>query len=331
MERRSLLHTFAKTLPPLPFLLIIGAILLIPTTLQAQGSAKLNYRSIITKAGLKESILFLSGKECGGRASGTRGLEHARELILHRFRDCGLLPLDGCYTKGFPIDSAIVGRNVVGMIPSARPSGKYIIICAHFDNIGILGGKIYPGADANASGVAALIELVRASGRMYKKGIRPRHNIIFAALDGKEMNMAGSKYLAKNLPCPPEQVLCVVNIDQIGTTLAPPKGYGSNYLLILGRDKISADMASDITYSNYSISRPLQIDYSFYGSPSFLKTFYKLSDHYPFYKLGIPAIMVTCGINNNNYKTTDTEKFIAYNALLSRTEFLFELLWRTAF
>ncbi len=242
MERRSLLHTFAKTLPPLPFLLIIGAILLIPTTLQAQGSAKLNYRSIITKAGLKESILFLSGKECGGRASGTRGLEHARELILHRFRDCGLLPLDGCYTKGFPIDSAIVGRNVVGMIPSARPSGKYIIICAHFDNIGILGGKIYPGADANASGVAALIELVRASGRMYKKGIRPRHNIVFAALDGKEMNI-----------------------------------------------------------------------------------------HYPFYKLGIPAIMVTCGINNNNYKTTDTEKFIAYNALLSRTEFLFELLWRTAF
>lgn len=297
----------------------------------AASTAKTTYREIISKEGLKESILFLSGPLCQGRGSGTLGIERARELICHRFRDNGLLPMGRVYAESFPIDSATVGRNVIGMIKSSRSTAKYIILCAHYDHLGVLEGKLYPGADANASGVAALIELTRALGAMHKRGINPRHNIIFAALDGKERNMAGAEHLAANLPCSPKEVLCVINIDQIGTTLTPPKGFGSNYLLILGRDKISQDMGADLTYSNYSLPKPLQIDYTFYGSPSFLKTFYRLSDHYPFHKRGIPAIMLTSGINNNNYKITDSEKFIAYNALLSRTQFLFELLWRIAF
>ena len=67
-----------------------------------------------------------------------------------------------------------MGRNVIGLIPGSSTPAKYIIVMAHYDNLGILNGSFYPGADSNASGVAALLEIAAMVNRTRFPGSRYR-------------------------------------------------------------------------------------------------------------------------------------------------------------
>ena len=89
------------------------------------------------------------------------------------------------------------------------------MITAHYDHVGVgrpntEGDSIYNGADDNASGTAALIELAK-----YFKENRPEHSIMFAALDGEEMGLQGAKALVKDFPFPMEQIVLNINMDMI--------------------------------------------------------------------------------------------------------------------
>ncbi|MGY8916517.1 MAG: M28 family peptidase, partial [Flavobacteriales bacterium] len=104
--------------------------------------------------------------------------------------------------------------NVIGFIAGSE-SKKLIVITAHYDHIGVgrpnsEGDSIYNGADDNASGTAALIELAK-----YFKKNRPQHSMIFAALDGEEMGLQGAKALVKDFPFELDQILLNINMDMI--------------------------------------------------------------------------------------------------------------------
>ena len=105
-------------------------------------------------------------------------------------------------------DTTVVGGNVIGMIKGK--SDNVIVITGHHDHLGIRNGKIYNGADDDASGTAAVITIAD-----YFKDKTPNHTLVFATVDAEEAGMHGSAYLVKNFPLGKENIVLNVNMDMI--------------------------------------------------------------------------------------------------------------------
>ena len=273
----------------------------------------------------KEHILFLTQGESDGRATGSRGAYVAKEYIEEKFKEYGLESRGILYYQPFR-EKSVTGYNIIGEVKASVKSSEYIIIGAHYDHLGKIKGKVYPGADDNASGVAALLELGRMFAQMKKDGKFISKNILFIAFDGKEMNMAGSRNFLKVSKIHPQNIKCMVNIDQIGSTFAPPHK-DPNYVLVLGSNTVEEWAAQKIDMSNRTAHLNLDIDYTFYNSEAFYKIFYTLSDHHSFAQAGIPAVFFTSGITNNTYKETDTEQTISYPVLTNRIKLIFHFVY----
>ena len=335
-------------------------ILLVAAVLQAQERRRslgpyTMYEQIIYQAKQERLMTWLSHDMNHGRATGTRDAARVARYIETHFRQYGLEPFcEGSFYQPFPADSAsgTVGRNVIGFVPSAVPSDKYVIITAHYDHLGVLDGNIYNGADDNASGVTVLLNLADMFGTMKKTKTGPDKNIIFAALDAKELNMAGSKALIYKLlseeestayttsgttdstattaadraesasspeeefpGIPKDRIICAINIDQIGTILEPVHEADTNFVIVLGEKTLRKEHRG----------LGLDIDHTFYGSKNFTELFYQLSDQIVFHRAGIPALVFTSGFHRHTYKTTDDPDIISYPVMKKRTLLIFYL------
>ena len=92
------------------------------------------------------------------------------------------------FRTGYP-DAA----NLIGTIPGTDPSAPYLVISAHYDHLGIMNAKMYPGADDNASGIAVLLAAARWVSQ------HPLiHPMLFAAFDGEEEGLRGSEAFIRN-------------------------------------------------------------------------------------------------------------------------------------
>ncbi len=270
-------------------------------------------------------IAFLADDACKGRASGTVGCAMAADFIVQQFRESGLNPRDWVYTQSFRYRDSITLRNIVGVLNATEPSDEYILITAHYDHLGELGGTIYNGADDNASGVAALISLARMFKGLQNDGIGPRKNLIFVALDGKELDSAGSHYLADNLNIPRKKVSCVLNIDIFGSDLVPV-WRNRYYLIALGEESLPARYQG---FLQGICTRPgckMDLDLSFYGSRDFSRMMYRSGDHSVFVERGYPTLFLTSGFHEHTYKATDDPQIINHAVLQRRTVVLFHLI-----
>ena len=115
-------------------------------------------------------------------------------------------------------------RNVVGVLAGADPSlaREAVVVGAHYDHLGLGGrhslapdatGQIHNGADDNASGTAAMLEIAHAMGRAATK---PPRTIVFAAFAGEELGLLGSAWYVDHAVVPLEQTIAMVNLDMIG-------------------------------------------------------------------------------------------------------------------
>lgn len=107
-------------------------------------------------------------------------------------------------------------HNVVGILEGSDPvlKNEYILIGAHLDHVGTIGHNvIYHGANDNASGSAAVMELARAFSLQRAK---MKRSIIFVLFGSEEKGLVGSGFLAQNLPVPKEQIVAAFNMDCIG-------------------------------------------------------------------------------------------------------------------
>jgi Zn-dependent M28 family amino/carboxypeptidase len=109
---------------------------------------------------------------------------------------------------------------VVGVLPgrAARLREEYVIVTAHLDHLGVgapdaRGDSIYNGADDNASGVAALVEIAKAIARV-EPG--PRRSVLFFATSGEEIGIRGSEYFTRDPPVPLAAIVADINLDGIG-------------------------------------------------------------------------------------------------------------------
>lgn len=161
---------------------------------------------------LLHDVKALSADSMQGRKSCTFGSRKAQQYILAAFQKNQLQPFNGSFkqyfsfsTRGSPCDSA---ANLIGFLAGTAP--HCIVLSAHYDHLGIVNGKIYHGADDNASGVAALLALMN-----YFIRHQPRHTLIFAVFDGEEAGLQGAKAFVKNLPVAPSRVALNINLDMV--------------------------------------------------------------------------------------------------------------------
>jgi aminopeptidase YwaD len=107
-------------------------------------------------------------------------------------------------------------ENIVGMIEGCDSTLKhqYVMIGAHLDHVGQQAGEIYfPGANDNASGSAAVLEIART---FVSEKIKPKRSVIFVLFASEEQGLLGSKFLAEHLPVPADSIVAAFNMDCIG-------------------------------------------------------------------------------------------------------------------
>ena len=173
---------------------------------------------------LEEHLNKLTSPEMEGRGVGQKGIEIAKKYIADKFGEFGLKPVEnlglkdyfqnyitpqystssfgyGNYVKGrvaaWGSNLEVITSNVLGMIKGAENPDEFLVISAHYDHLGkdARTNVFFPGADDNASGVAALIEV----SRILAKEKPPKKSVIFAALSGEEASKTGAEMLAKKL------------------------------------------------------------------------------------------------------------------------------------
>ncbi len=161
---------------------------------------------------MMETVRRLSSREMRGRPTGSPQNEELTSFFEDSFREVGLQPfgalgLEG-YLQGFDVPSsrcflenppdtevAVRANNVIGIIPGSEHPDDYIVFAANFDGMGVDAetGEVYPGADYNATGAAAVLELARV---MSGLGEAPSSTLVFAELNAGECGHFGAKALA---------------------------------------------------------------------------------------------------------------------------------------
>ena len=277
---------------------------------------------------LRKDIDSLCGPACNGRRTGTPGGKHAADYIARRMEELGLKPLKGTsYELPFTLSDGARGYNVAGIFPGQ--SDRYVVVGAHFDHLGRLDGRLYPGADKNASGVGAMLSLGHMVRKMISLGKNYNKGLILVAFDGKEMNLAGSEAFVKllgdgSLRNPStgnairlEDISLMINLDILGSTLSPAEGGREDYLIVLSGD--NTYLHNSIKARNEGEHIDLEIIGSYYGSDDFTRLFYKrVSDQKAFLDHRIPAVMFSSGITMNTNKPADTPETLDYAVLRRR-------------
>jgi Zn-dependent M28 family amino/carboxypeptidase len=153
---------------------------------------------------------------------GTEGGRKAQQYIVSRYQEIGLDGWRGEYRHQFSMrhrDGRDISdaTNLVGVIEGTATNGRYIVITAHFDHLGEHDGKIYNGADDNASGVAGLL----AAATYFKANPLPV-GLIFAALDAEEGGLRGAHALVAQMDSLGvlESVVMNINMDMISISEA---------------------------------------------------------------------------------------------------------------
>jgi Zn-dependent M28 family amino/carboxypeptidase len=220
--------------------------------------------------------------------------------------------------------------NVVGVVEGTDLKDQYLFITAHYDHLGKRNDTtIYYGADDDGSGTVGVLELAEAFMQAKREGHGPRRSIVFMAVSGEEKGLWGSEYYSDHPLFPLEQTTADLNIDMIGRSDATRKGGTTNYVYIVGDDKISSELKPISEAANKKYTK-LQLDYKF-NDPNDPQRIYYRSDHYNFAKNGVPIIFYYDGMLGEDYhRPTDTPDKINYPLLAKRAQLVFYTAWEMA-
>jgi Zn-dependent M28 family amino/carboxypeptidase len=156
-------------------------------------------------------IQQLSAASMQGRKTGTEGSVRAQEFISQRYQQLGLKRFNDSYRQAFSygaFDKS--GVNVLAYLPGCTYPQHTIVVSAHYDHLGQQGRKVFYGADDNASGVAAMLELAARLSQHC-----PVYSYIFLATDAEEGGLYGSKAFVANPPVPLTSIILNLNLDMV--------------------------------------------------------------------------------------------------------------------
>ncbi|QDT64237.1 M20/M25/M40 family metallo-hydrolase [Calycomorphotria hydatis] len=231
--------------------------------------------SSITANELSNHVNTLASDAFEGREAGRRGGRAARAYLVSELKKLGIQPagVDGQYEQSFGSDYA----NLLAMIPGGKLSDEFILLCAHYDHVGFGSrnnsygpfGRVHNGADDNASGTAAVLEVVEALAKLQPP---PSRSILIAFWDAEEKGLLGSEHWASRPTIPLEKVKFALNLDMVGRLR-------ENDLEVYGI-RTATGLRKLVSQQNTS---GIKLDFNWTNE--------KDSDHYTFYRRGIPYLM----------------------------------------
>ena len=305
----------------------------------AQDISKKGY-ACISEDAAREIVTTLADDSFEGREAGLRGGEMAAEYIVSQLKKYGVKPFSasGYYQEfesaknqnnwitesDMPLDELIasgcekrVMKNVLACIPG---KGKgYVVVGAHYDHLGVdttlVGDQCYNGADDNASGVSAVLQLARA---IKKTKVQPERTIIFAFWDGEEKGFLGSRFFVKRTPFLSE-ISAYMNFDMVGRA-ATGNSCNLSYIYSSGNPVFGEWLQADV--ENYK----LELMPDFKASKNLLGG----SDNSPFARKGVPIVWYHTEGHSDYHRPSDTADKVNYPKLLEITRAAYLCLWRLA-
>ena len=207
--------------------------------------------------------------------------------------------------------------NVVGLVRGSDLAGEYVVVGAHYDHLGIdRRGRIAPGADDNASGTAALIEIAEALAVA-----RPRRSVLLCAFAGEEHGLLGSRAFCADPPVPKDSIVAMINMDMIGRgdrAGVALLGIVQNpaFEKLVGRaKKLKATGVQEVVMRK--------------GEELFER-----SDHFSFHSIGVPSLFFFEGLplsKNPDYHTwRDTLDKLDFEKMLRTTRLVYNTAWLLA-
>jgi len=276
---------------------------------------------------IKEHIRMLTSEEFMGRRAGTEGEAEAGLYLARQLKDIGIEPLgqDNTYFQSFTIpyfelkqlgkrtvfcrsdnSKVIYTDNILGLIPSKKRPHEYIVLSAHFDHLGLWNNYLYKGANDNASGVGAILEIARV---LSKNKEKLPYSIIIAFFSAEEMGLIGSNYFINHPTVNLKNIKLNINLDSIGN------GIENNFLFWSEHNSKVLDNLCAI-WSNWE-QLEIEKDYNCHHS----------SDHEPFNKAGIPALTILAkDWLDKNHTPLDTMEILNFNKIQVLSQYLVELL-----
>jgi hypothetical protein len=269
--------------------------------------------SIVDVGSLLRDLQMLSADVMQGRLVGSTGGLKAREYIVDRFKAVGLQPFGGSFVQ--PFSFAVSARsgpleyhggNVIGRIAGARQPAKYIVVSAHYDHLGVRGGRVYNGADDNASGTAALFAVAR-----HFVTHPPDHSIIVAAFDGEEEGLRGSRAFVQRPPVDIAAIVIDVNLDMIGRDANDRLFAVGTFLNPFLRPYVERVAQSAPVHLLLGHDNPAQKG---------VEDWTKDSDHWSFQQAKIPAIYLGDEDFAQHHQPTDDYDTMTFNFFIGATE-----------
>jgi hypothetical protein len=248
--------------------------------------------STVLAADLRDHAAVLAQDAMEGREAGARGGRAAARYLEACLRQARLQPSGtaGGYAQRFGEDC----QNLLGSLPGTDPrvADEIVVVGAHYDHVGYgrssaagnAPGLIHNGADDNASGTAAILEVAAA---LQAAGYRPRRTVLFAWWDAEEKGLVGSRHFAAHPTVDGQRIRIAVNVDMIGR-------------LEDGRLEVSGTRtgAGLRRLASFRATPPdLQLDFTWDLQDN--------SDHHAFIERGIPALNLHTGLHDDYHRPTD--------------------------
>ncbi|WOC27399.1 M20/M25/M40 family metallo-hydrolase [Pseudoalteromonas sp. N1230-9] len=250
---------------------------------------------------LKKDITALTSSPFYGRKTNTLGAKRAGDFISERFSELNYNVRKQHFEYDAPFNQKRSGVNIIATQKTTCTNCKMIIFTAHYDHLGPTGSRYYPGANDNASGVAALLYLAH-----YLAHQTQQYNLVFVATDAEENGLHGSKYLVSTLNL--SDIKLSINLDMLVVNKRKPRIYAYLDRQSSSQYKKALTMLSDkeltfiVSSSSARLNRLLGTNINWR----------KASDHYAFAKADIPFIYFGMGDDKHHHQVTDTLEHIDF-------------------
>jgi Zn-dependent M28 family amino/carboxypeptidase len=242
-----------------------------------------------------------------GRDAPSPELEEVALYIQDLFAKAGLRPggENGGWFQRFPI-AGTTAPNVIGWVEGSDAGlrDEYVVYTAHFDHLGYAPktapglDSVYNGADDNASGTAALLELAEAFGAM---PVKPRRSVVFLAVSGEEDGLVGSNYYAAHPTFPMALARANVNMDMIG------RNDPGLIQAIRGPVSTIAGTVADVAAASPALGLTVQDIEDL--------SLMQRSDVWAFYGSGVDAVFLHSGLHADYHQRTDEPQYLNYDKM----------------
>jgi hypothetical protein len=255
-------------------------------------------------------VEFLASDAMQGRGSGTHDELVAAEYLASELRRAGIQPAgdNGGYIQSVSGEFEFYGqgkkqwntRNVIGILPGrdAKLKDQVILLTAHMDHLGVGrpvdGDSIYNGADDDASGCVAVLQLARA----LAQDDLPKRTVIFAFFGSEETGGQGNQYFLDHPPAPLEKIVANLEFEMIGR---PDSAVKPDELWLTGYDR--SNLGPELAKHGAKLV----------ADPHPSQQFFARSDNYALAKRGIIAQTVSSfGLHKEYHRPNDDVSHIDF-------------------